>query len=349
MKLDNLEIRKLTVHKIYGRSKTVNESYADECKELVKLGAEGMDILHKRINSCLNHKSKFYELDLGDDGDDSFFEIHKPLWGARLNKFLEVSQQIADKAAEAHRNSSIPDGLLMIVEAKISSLKAVIIVKAEKSDAFSMKGTDLQLIKDIFLSSDKTLYKVGFFLKKDIEKEGKNDFKYFVYDDAFSPSKQDLAFYFYSSFLGLKTEKNSKLLTNKLHRSLTGFITDHIDFGDKYELLRTIDRMFLDSNKKSINATDFKIFFPEELHTIFEIQIIEEFPNSFIKDNSIVTSIETKRIALSPETTLLLKNPPDGIITGNTNNESDMKKLRATIDSGKLSYNYALIPSAIKN
>lgn len=349
MKLENLEIIKLTVHKIFARSKTVSEAYAGECKELVKLGSEGMDILNKRISSCINHKSKFYELDLVDDKDDSFFEIQTQLLGAKEPKFLKVSQLIADKAAESHKNANIPDGLLMVIEAKISTFRTVIVVKAEKSDAFSMKGTDLQLVKDIFLSSDKTLYKVGFFIKRVQEKEGKNSYKYFVYDDAFSPSKEDLAHYFYNSFLGLSTEKNSKLLTNKFHRSLSGFVEDHIDFGDKYELIRTIDRAFIDPNRKSINASDFKDFFPNDLHPLFHSQIIEEFPNSFIKDNSITTSIETKRIALSESTTLLLRNAPDGIITGNTANKTDMAKLRATIDSGNLSqnYNYALIPSAV--
>jgi hypothetical protein len=349
MKLENLEIIKLTVHKIFGRSKTVAEAYAGECKELVKLGSEGMDILKSRISSCINHKSKFYELDLVEEGENSFFDLQAPLWGSREPKFLKISQSIADKAAEAHKNANIPDGLLMVVEAKISTFKTVIVVKAEKSDAFSMKGTDLQLVKDIFLSSDKTLYKVGFFLKRIEDKEGKNAYKYFVYDDAFSPSKGDLAHYFYNTFLGLSTEKNSKLLTNKFHRSLSGFIQDHIDFGDKYELLRTIDRAFIDPNRKSINATDFKDFFPDELHPLFHSQIVEEFPNAFIKDNSITTSIDTKRIALSESTTLLLRNAPDGIITGNTANKTDMAKLRATIDSGNLTqnYNYALIPSAV--
>lgn len=349
MKLENLEIRKLSVHKIYGKSKTNAEPYADECKEMVKLGSDGLQTLHKRISSCLNHKSKFYELDLADKDKDSFFEIQKPLWGSRETNFLKISQQIADKAAASHKNANIPDGLLLVIEGKISTLKTVIIVKAEKSDAFSMKGTDLELIKDIFLSSDKTLYKVGFVVKRDTENSDAKSYRFFVYDDAFSPSKGDLAHYFYNSFLGLSTEKNSKLLTNNFHRSITGFIEDHVSLGDKYELMRTIDRAFMDTNRKSINAEDFISFFPEELHELYKTQIEADYPNSFVKDNSITTSIDTKRIELSPETTLLLKNAPDGIITGITSNKADMQKLRASIDSGNIPYTYALIPTMSVN
>jgi hypothetical protein len=344
MKLENLDLKRLTVHKIYGKSKTNDIPYAGECKELSKLGADGMDILHKRIDSCLNHKSKFYELSLQDKTADSFFEIQKPLLGSNKTTFLNIAQQIADKAAEAHSTANIPDGLLLLIEASITGMNTIIAVKAEMSNAFSLANNDLQLIKDIFLSSDKTLYKVGFFLKSDSFGNDAKSYRYFVYDDSFSPSKGDLAYYFYSKFLGLTTEKNSKLLTNNLHRTLMDFTQDHIDVGDKYEVMRTIDRAFLNPKTKSVNATDFKSFFPSELEQLYESTVEVDFPNSFIKDNSIVNSINTKRITITDETTLLLKNAPEGIITGSTRIPKDATKLKVSIDSGR-PYHYALIPS----
>jgi hypothetical protein len=344
MKLDGLTLKRLTVHKIFGKSKTNNTPYAGECKEMTKLGTDGMETLHKRIDACLNHKTKFYELDLHEKGADSFFELQKPLFGTHGKTFLSISQKIADKAADAHKNANIPDGLLLLVEATISGFNTVITVKAEKSNAFSLTGNDLQLIKDIFLSSDKTLYKLGFFLKKDTKESNGKAYRYYVYDDSFSPSKGDLAHYFYSTFLGLTTDKNSKLLTSNLHRELINFIQDHIDLSDKYEVMRNVDRAFLDPKRKSINASDFKSFFPPELDQLFESILEPEFPNSFVKDNSIISSIETKRITLTPETTLLLKNAPDGIITGSTRVESDLTKLQVSIDSGQ-SYHYVLVPT----
>lgn len=344
MKLENLEIKKVSVHKIFGKSKTNPEGYANECKELIKLGEDGLNTLIKRVNSCLNHKSKFYELNLHDKSTDSVFELQKSLWNTDEKEFLKISQDIADKGAVAHKNTNIPDGLLMIIESKIDNFNALIIVKAEKSDAFSMSGTDLQLVKDIFLSSDKALYKIGFFIHKDISKLHENSFKFFVYDDAFSPSKEDLAYYFYSSFLGLSTERNSKLLTNKLHRNLSTFINKHIDFVDKFSLQKTIDRVFLDKSKRTLNAKDFLTYFPEEIKDLYRKEISEIFPTAFIKDTAITSSINTKRIELSPETTLLINNAPDGIITGKTSNKDVFNSLKASIDSGNKEYTYAFIP-----
>ncbi len=349
MKLENLEIKKVSVHKIFSKSKKNPEAYADECVELVKLGDDGLTTLTKRISSCINHKSKFYELHLFDKEKDSVFELQKKIWNSDDENFLKISQEIADKAAISHKNANIPDGLLMVIESKIDGFETLIVVKAEKSDAFSMSGTDLQLIKDIFLSSDKALYKIGFIFHRDISKLNENGYKFFVYDDAFSPSKEDLAYYFYSGFLGLSTEKNSKLLTNKLHRSLTKFVNTHIDFIDKFTLQKTIDRVFLDKNKKTINAKDFNTYFPETLNELYSKEIESLFPHAFVKDIAITNTIETKRIELSPETTLLLKNAPDGIITGKTSNTEIYEKLKASIDSGNKDYTYAFIPIKSNN
>ena len=344
MKFENLEIKRITIHKIFAKSKSVSEPYADDCTELVKLGGEGLKTLHDRIKSCLNHKSKFFELHLADHADTSnFFSIQKPLWNSSEDLFLKTSQDIADKAAIAHKNANIPDGLLVVIECMISSLKCVIVIKAEKSDAFSMSGTNVQLIKDIFLSSDKALYKIGFTIHYNEKSKVASNYRFFVYDDSFSPSKEDLAYYFYHTFLGFSTEKNSKLQTNKLHKHLSKFTLQHIGYGDRYTVLKNIDRAFLEPTNKTLNAKDFSSYFPEEIHELFTKEVEEHFPTAFVKDIAITTTISTKRIELTSETTLLLKNAPDGVITGSTDNSDDIKKLNASIDSGN-KYNFALIP-----
>jgi hypothetical protein len=72
--------------------------------------------------------------------------------------------------------------------------------------------------------------------------------------------------------------------------------------------------------------------------------ISQEFPNSFVKDNAIMSTIGTRRIALTAETVLLLKNAPDGIITGNTQNAVDVNRLKVSIDSGS-PFHFVLVPA----
>jgi hypothetical protein len=344
MKFEQVVLKRLTVHKIYGKSRVNTIAYAGKCQEISRLDNEAMYILHERIDACLRHRSKFYELDLQDASPGSFFALQQALYGTTSDRFLVIAQQLADKAAAAHINANIPDGLLLLVEATINTHPAIIVVKAEKSNAFSLTGNELQLVRDIFLSGDKTLYKVGFFIRTDTTHRDAKAYRYYVYDDAFTPSRGNLAHYFYSSFLGLSTEKNSRLLTNNFHKTLISFTQYHIDVGDKYELMRSIDRAFLDQGRKMIHAADFKSFFPEDLEPLYEEMIEKEFPHAFVKDNTIMKSIATKKIALTPEATLLVKNAPDGIITGNTKNETDVSRLKVSLDSGE-KYHFVLVPA----
>src|SRR5689334_19289114 len=119
MDFKTLEINRIAVHKIFAKSKTVSVPYADTCEELCKLGSDGDGTLHARVDSCLNHRSRFFELDWNETGKDSFFEIQKGLCGSHKKSFLATSQKIADKAAAAHEKVSVPDGLLIVAEGKI--------------------------------------------------------------------------------------------------------------------------------------------------------------------------------------------------------------------------------------
>ena len=344
MKLEDLSLKRLTVHRIFASAKSTSEPFAEECKEIGRLDNEGMNTLHERINTCLNHKTKFFELTLGDSTAQSFFAIQKLLFASSKQTFLKISQQIADKCALAHRGTNAPDGLMLLAEATINGLQAVIVIKAEKSNAFSVSGTDLQLVKDVFLSSDKTLYKIGLFLRKDTKNVSPKSYRYYVYDDVFSPYKGKLSAYFYNVFLGLNADENGKILTSNLYRSLTNFMHEHIEIGDRYELSRHIDRYLTDPRNVNLNASDFKYLFPAELEQLFESVIESEYPSSFVKDESMLKSIDTKRIALTDQTTLILKNPPHGVVTGRTSNEKDWSKLRASLDSGA-NFAFALIPT----
>jgi len=344
MNFDNLDLQRFTVHKIYGKSAINPEPYADACTDFCRLGTDGNDTLYKRLTTALKHKTKLFELDLAESGKDSFFQIQRHLFDSKKPSFLKASQLVADKLADAHVRTKIPDGLLLLVEAKLDSHNCIITVKAEKSDAFAATKNTLKLIKDIFLSSDKTLYKVGFFVKMDSKNSSPKAYRYFVYDDAFTPANDDLAFYFYNKFLGLSTEANSKLQTNRLHKHLTEFASTHVSLSDRFEVMRVIDRMFMDANRKTLNIGDFKGIFPAELSQLFDSTIAPEFTNAIIKDNAVVNGLKTKRISLSASTTVLLKSRPEGIIMGNTRNYENKEQVQLVLDSGR-SYNYVMIPT----
>lgn len=342
----NAAIRRLTVHKIYSKSKVTPVAFSEDATSLCKLDFDGIEILIKRISSCFQHKSKFYELDLEDNSLSSFFEYQKHLKAADDDSFINYCNKISDKCAESHVSANIPDGLLLVVDCVIDGFHSIVTVKAEKSDAFSANESGLSLVKNIFLSSDKTLYKVGFCIRYDEKNVDEKSFKYFVYDDAFTPSKTDLANYFYKGFLGLSTDKNAKLLTNNLYKDLNSFIQDFVGLNDRPEMMDRIVSIFKNPEKNSLEVSEFRSLFTGKLETLFDTEIIPKHPShAIVKDLSIVNTMKSKKISLSKNATLVLKDWPEGVITGSTRNSDDLSKLTSYLESGGGNYNYAFIPS----
>lgn len=331
MQFKTIEISRVTVHKVFSKSKTVGVPYASSCEDFCQLGLEGTPTLIKRIENCIKKTSHFFELDMHNESAGSAFDIQKDLYGLDKKEFLIKSQHLADLAASVQVRSHIPDGLILIVETKIDNHNSFIFIKAEKSDAFSMTGSALQLVKDIFLSSDKTLYKLGIFIHVNDKSKKSSNYRYFVYDDDFTPSKEDLALYFYESFLGLTTEKNSKLLTNKMHKKLKNFVEDNVAGQDQFDILRSIDRVFLDNRKTTLSHGDFKDLFPSEFTDLFHKQIALELPTAFIKDNEIIKNINTHRIRINSDATLIISPDSEVITSGSTIKNKD--RLKTVIDS----------------
>ncbi len=342
----NATIKRLTVHKIYSKSKTTPKAFSEDATSLCNLDFDGMEILTRRISSCFKHKSKFYELSLEDNSPDSFFEYQKPMKAADESLFIEYANKISDKCAESHTSANIPDGLLLVVDCVIDGFHSIVTVKAEKSDAFSANESGLSLVKNIFLSSDKTLYKVGFCMRYDNKNIDEDSFKYFVYDDAFTPSKTDLATYFYRGFLGLSTERNAKLLTNNLYKDLNSLIQDFVGLNDRPEMMDRVVSIFKDPSSNSLEVTDFRPLFTGKLQTLFDSEIIPKYPShAIVKDLSIVTTMKSKKISLTKNATLVLKDWPEGVITGSTRNSDDLNRLTSYLETGGGNYNYAFIPS----
>ena len=335
MNLDNLEVKRVTYHKIVSKSKENPVPFATECIDFCKLGDDGIATLSKRIANCIKKTSHFFELDIENTQRDSMFEIQKKFKNSNKEEFLKTSQEVADLAASCQTRTNIPDGLILIIEASFNSVYTIIVVKAEKSEAFSISGNDLQFIKDIFLSSDKTLYKIGIFAKADDKNVTPKAYKYFVFDDDFSPSKDDLALYFYKTFLGFTTEKNSKLLTNKMHNKLKRFIDDYVDFQDAYDVRRSVDRVFLNAEKKTLSANDFIDLFPSELKEHFNRDIFEELPNAFVKDLKILNKIDTQKIKINEDFLLTIGSKTEIIDIGDT--DLDRDRLITTVDTNKKS------------
>jgi len=342
MDFSNLQVIRFTIHKLFSKKDLKNqrnhEPHAEPCNELCNLNQGGLDTLKNRIIIATSHGKRFFELDLADTGYDSFWHSARGIFGSMRKQFIATANIIADKAAAAHDRGNIPGGLLLVVECNLAEKNCLAVIKAERSKAFSLSGSNIELIEDLFLSTDKTLYKIGFLVKVGVSDTSPSAYKCYVYDDSFSAIKEDLAYYFYHNFLGFSTENNSKIQTNNFYKFTTSFIERFIrGFGDQNAIMRTIDIDMLSKKKKIIHPNDYKSLFPDELHEEFDRNVSDNLPRAIPKDISVLPDIESKRIKINEDAILLAKNGiGNQIVVLDDLNEKNLNSIkRLFIDTGK--------------
>ncbi len=342
MHFSNLEVLRFTIHKLFSKKDLKNqrdyEPYAERCDELCNLNQGGMDTLKNRIITATSQGKRFFELDLADTGSDSFWHSARKIFGCTRKQFIATANIIGDKAAAAHDRGNIPGGLLLVVECRLAEKNCIAVIKAERSKAFSLSGSNMELIEELFLSTDKTLYKIGFLVKVGDKDISPSAYKCYVYDDSFSAIKDDLAFYFYHNFLGFSTEKNSKIQTNNFYKYISSFVDRFIrGFCDQNSIMRAIDIDMLSKKKKIIHPNDYKSLFPDELHEEFDRNISDYLPRAILKDISVLPDIESKRIKINEDAILLAKNGiSKNVIVFDDLNEKNLNSVRRLIiDTGK--------------
>ncbi|MHC3543661.1 hypothetical protein ACYJ2P_19960, partial [Bacillus velezensis] len=116
---------------------------------------------------------------------------------------------------------------------------AVIIIKAELQEALVLNGTAVEIMKELFLSPAKDFYKIGVLIHHNPRNSNQNAFKSYVYDDQFTPQKDDLAVYFYRDFLGFTTSNNDKLLTRDFLNDFLNFVDAEITDHETRKLLKS--------------------------------------------------------------------------------------------------------------
>lgn len=352
MDFETLEVKRFTIHKIFSRkdlkSKKMSDPYAEVSENLCELDDDGLETLNRRIKTVAFQARKFFELDLEETGIDSFWSIARGIFNNTRKQYIATANKIADKAAEAHSKGSIPGGLLLVVECNLGKKDCLVVIKAERSNAFSLSGSNMELVKDLFLSTDKTLYKIAFLVKTGNKDIDPSSYKCFVYDDSFSAIKEDLAYYFYHSFLGFSTEKNSKIQTNNFYKYISRFTEKFIEgFGDQNNIMKAVDNDMLSNRKKIIHPDDYKSYFPDELQDEYERYITDKLPRAIVKDISILSDIRSKRIKINEDAVLLAKNDigKDVLILDEPTITSLETAKRTILDTGK-KYKVVFIPMA---
>jgi len=199
---------------------------------------------------------------------------------------------------------------------------------------FSIEGTNLKLIKDVFLSPAKDFYKIGFFIKT-----GSNYIP-FMYDDQFSMQKKDLTEYFYGKFLGLTTDRNDTLKSKNFFQDTKSFIETNVpNSKDRIGLLKALTVEYREEASGVLSPKGFsEKYFEGSLKAKFDKIVETKYPLSFTKKLELIDKgLELQRLSIPLSYSLVISGSSDsleGIEIIDDPTEAKMEEIEPEINSG---------------
>jgi hypothetical protein len=228
MTFQNLSIGRLIIHEVFARGADkalVQPTYGTQ--PLV-LPQDARDALQSRITNALGQSSHGVEMTIRDFGVDSTWHKAKEIIESQGNDpvFINLSQNIAIKLAVAQSNRTIPAGIVVLIEGTCSNpaRSFMCVIKAEPHGGFTKRQNNGQLtleyLKDLILTPQAKLYKIGAFLRQDpaaaTAQNPTAGWRAFLFDDNITVgNKLSAAHYFLDNFLGLEFPSNSAFQTRQ--------------------------------------------------------------------------------------------------------------------------------------
>lgn len=290
---NSLKIERLVMHRILPKNSTRDHVEAQFSNNLVILDDNIQSLIRERLISSFGRQGKAFNLSIKKDEAGSCFDSIKNLSSLNDKQFLEISKGIAQLLADCQdARSNIPGGYFLLVQASEPYHKenVYIILKAEKQEALSDVDNSVQAVKNIFLSPAQKMYKAGVFEQvQSTESLSKEDFRAYLYDSQFNDGTK-LANYFYRDFLGLSIDGNSQVQTKAFYDLFVNTI-DRVFKSDIENLNLCKEQLCSEmlNQSKSLHAHDIITrIIPIDNRDVFIAKVVEEFPNSFVKDCALI-------------------------------------------------------------
>lgn len=230
MLFENLTVRRLIIHEVHRRLDDRQALVPTYGSHLLRLSDDAMSVFKERVIAAMGSQSQSMEMTISRFDAESAVELANHLSIADDATFIERSKRFADKLTTAQVSRSLPGGVVVVFDGKAGSPARTIVgvIKAETHTGFRRTPTlDVQYLKDLFMTPQTKLYKIGVFTYDDGARtrampEG---WTATVYDSQMSSGNRDgAALYFYDAFLGCTLPVNAALLTRQFYENTREFI-----------------------------------------------------------------------------------------------------------------------------
>lgn len=238
MPFQNLVIHRTIIHEVFKRTNTPTPIVPSYGAQVIQLEPDARDALQQRITAALGHASHGLEMSIRKTEDGTIWAKAKQIVDAATDEatFVTASQSIAASLAHAQVSKSIPGGVVVVVYGMAGhpGIPFTCIIKAEPHAGFTRKVGNtgeliLEFLKDLILTPQAKLYKIGAFLRTDahgVDPENPcGGWRAFLFDDLITAgNRQSAAQYFFDTFLGLAFPSNSAWQTKRFHSLTKDFI-----------------------------------------------------------------------------------------------------------------------------
>lgn len=302
---NNVEIVRAIMHRVSAKTGG-NDAQVFPSNSLLNLDEDAKQIIKERLVAAFGRQSKSFELEIDDEGAGSCFSIVNSLRSTAGNdeQFINLSIEIAQKLADSQRLSRIPGGFLLVVHCLYNNRPLCVLIKAEPHAALGVSQLNVQTIKNIILSPEQKLYKAAYYEQKRDVADGdsltKSDYRVVLFDNNVS-SGTIIAQYFFKDFLGLSINCNSKLQTSLFYHKMNEKIWKELEGMDAINASDALRVTVVNNANLTINPHDvITDVIPLAYRDVFINEIVDDFPNSFTKDTSLIdTRLVNKTITLS--------------------------------------------------
>lgn len=297
MSFENLTISRLVIHQIFPRGadrSLVNPIYGTQP---LTLPQDARDALQTRITDALGQSSHGVEMSIRDTGPESTWHKAKEIINSQGNNdlFVNLSQGLTAKLAAAQTNRNYPGGIVVVIDGSCGNppKRFTCVIKAEPHGGFTKRqqGTQLTLeyIKELILTPQSKLYKIGAFLLDDPNAATTQNpvlgWRAFLFDDMITKgNKLSAAQYFYESFLGLEFPSNSAFQTKQFHELTKNFIRNaDVPSEKKIDLLNALTIYLKTDQASTIQVGDFS-------QTYFDSPILQDAYSAYMQDKEFPTT-----------------------------------------------------------
>lgn len=296
MVFDNLIVKRIVVHEVFQREdRTLIPPVFASALEI--LNGDAMDVFRQRITEALS--SKAVEMAIAKTAAGSFLAVAEGLEAATDRDFLQQSQVVATKLAEAQTLRVIPGGMLMAFDgtATAQNTPFVAVLKAETQSGFrkDTPQSTMQFFNDLFLTPTTRLYKVGIMLHSDATLAREAGWRAFVFDSNISASNREAAaIYFYDTFLGCQLKSDGPYETAKFFDLTKEYVRgSSLQPDEKRNVMDSLNVFIRDVQTPTFTAREFaETYLPVEIRDNYDqFMATKRFtPNAVPRDISAMGS-----------------------------------------------------------